>query len=194
MDQNTTSSVPAAPIPQVTSAQKPPPKSNPWIYLLSIFTLILGIALGYVLFKTLPGIKTVNTSLPESTKEVKEITLPTDAVKIQLCSDHRGSLYIKPQDIPVGPVYMVNEGKVIGIEYMLEKDQVLDGQSYKGLTGLGIKIDHVNIGLLSQGHEGFTAPHYHVDLYSVSKDVEQAIVCPTTDIPSPQATQSATPK
>lgn len=157
------------------------------LYVFVLVALLIGVVGGYFLFKNLPS---SNPSPSPVAVSNGEIVLPADAVSIQKCSDHRGELFAKPSDIPLGPVYMVNQGKVIGIEYMLEKQKFLDGntQSFLNLPALGIKADHVNIGLLSQGHEGFPQPHYHVDIYAVPASVERAIVCPKA---STQATSSA---
>lgn len=181
-----------APAPSVTNTPNKPKKSL-LVYPLVLIALVAGVVLGYFVFNTLPG----NKPLPPAQVKAQsdEIVLPADAVEIQACSDHRGALYVKPADIPTGPVYMVSAGKVIGIEYMLGKDDFLGGKSYKDLAGEGLKVDHVNVGLLSQGHEGYPVPHYHVDMYTVSKDVEEAIVCAPSATPSASltpATQSAT--
>lgn len=142
-------------------------------YWIALATLAAGLVLGYLLANS-PLLRA-----PTPPPEVpKEITLPADAVQVQACANNKGTLYTKPADIPLGPVYMVRNGKVIGIEFMLNKDEFLGGQSYKFLSVLGMKIDHFNLGLLSQGHEGNPVPHYHLDLYNVGKDVEQAIKCP----------------
>lgn len=200
------------PVPTAAPAAPPPAAPNPTpapapvksskhllIYPVAVLALIVGIVLGYFIFNTLPGNRSSSAPAAQVTENSGEIVLPTDAVQIQACSDHRGALYVKPADIPTGPVYMVYNNKVIGIEYMLGKEDFLGGKSYKDLAGEGVKVDHVNVGLLSQGHEGYPIPHYHVDLYTVSKEVEQAIVCaPSASTATPSATintasESATP-
>ncbi len=186
----TTPTPPAPELVKPSTAVTPAPASRSMlIYPLTLGALLIGVGLGYLLFTSLTGSTNGGTQPAVVTTESQaSITLPTDAVQIQRCSDHRGTLYIRPSDIPVGPVYMVRENKVIGIEYMLAKDEFLNSKSYKDLAGLGAKIDHVNIGLLSVGHEGYAVPHYHVDMYTVSKEEEQAIVCPAS---SPVASGSA---
>jgi hypothetical protein len=148
------------------------------IYIVILLILFIGIGLGFMLNEYLPN-TTDNISSNNGTVEntSSEIILPEDAVQIQSCADNKGALYIKPEDIPEGPVYMVNDGKVIGIEFMLNQAGFLSGESYRELEGLGVKVDHVNVGLLSQGHSGYQQPHYHVDLYTVSNTVEENIIC-----------------
>jgi len=201
--QNPTAPVPPTPPTQapVPNNAPPPPPLNPpppakhrsfIIYPILIVVLIVGIALGYLLFSTYPGNhQSAPSNANQVTEQATKLTLPSDAVQIQACSDHRGTLYVKPADIPVGPVYMVSKGQVIGVEYMLSQQEFMSGKSFKDLAGNGVKVDHVNIGLLSQGHEGYPIPHYHVDMYSVPKSVEQAILCSGSSTASSSATPSA---
>ncbi len=136
-------------------------------------TLFIGLFMNFNWFKESKPV----VSMSEMKRQEKSIALPTDAILIQSCATNKGALYVKSKDIPTGPVYMVNNGNVIGIEFMLDKDDFLKGESYKYLDGKEIKINHVNIGLLSQGHGGFVQPHYHVDLYVVDKKIEESIKC-----------------
>lgn len=186
---------PATEIPEANSS-----KQYFLNYFVALIALAIGLVLGYFLYSSLNGGNSVvvNTPLGFANTTSSLITLPPDAVVLQSCSDHKGKLYAKPADIPVGPVYMVYNGKVIGLEYMLAKEDFLNGKSFEFLEGLDMKVDHVNVGLLSQGHEGYPVPHYHVDLYNVSKAEEKAIKCPsapTSSLATPSAqvaSQSAT--
>lgn len=165
--------------------QKQP--ASPFSFIIGIFVLIIGVVLGFLLYKSFPANNV--TKQPVVAKDQSEIDLPADAVQIQKCANRKGTLYVKTKDIPAGPVYMVNEGKVIGLEFMLSQEEFIKGKSYDSLlAGLGMKIDHVNIGFLSNGHEGYTQPHYHMDLYRVTPEQEKDIKCPT--VPSTAATTS----
>lgn len=187
-------SPPEPPLPITTASSLPiPPQgsSRGKAYFAMLMLFVLGIGMGYVLKTALPDQKE-GAVVIDKTSTV--MTLPSDAVQIQACSDHRGTLYIRPQDIPVGPVYMVHNGAVIGIEYMLSRDEFLDGKSFKYLSAASAQVDHVNIGLVSEGHEGYTVPHFHVDMYTVPKSVEDAIVCPkSANALQPTASVSAEP-
>lgn len=154
-------------------------RRNPLVYLVTLVLFIIGIVLGFFLVQLMPN-RTTKMPVAEG---MAEITLPTDAQQIQACADHKGALYIQPKNIhpkdePIGPVYMVNKGKVIGMEFMVAKNDIMQEKSFTDLQGLGMKVDHINVEPESSGHEGFPASHYHLDFYSVSKAVEQAIVCP----------------
>lgn len=147
-------------------------------YLLTFLTLVFGILCGYLLVTEFPSNKMITAPLPSGKTKTSVVTLPPDAVIISSCSLHQGALYVKPSDIPIGPMYMVNNGKVIGLEFMLDRSQFLAGQSFDFLRGLGMKVDHINVGYLEHGHAGHNTPHYHVDLYNISREEEQAITCP----------------
>lgn len=142
--------------------------------LLGLF--LFGLLLGVLFSRFTPSYQFTAKISPSPSPE--NLTLPGTAVQIQACANRRGSLYIKPEDIPVGPVYMVYKGKIIGIEFMLSQEDFINGKSYEYLAGFNLPIDHVNIGLLSLGHEGYAIPHYHVDLYTISREEEAAIQCP----------------
>lgn len=156
-------------------------------YLLSLIILVVGFILGFSLNSFFPN----KLFAPAQTvPQTAEVTLPADATRIQACADNRGALYVRPSDIPgvshqsaVGPLFMVNNGKVVGLEFMLNKEQLLNGVVFKYLSGLGMKVDHVNIGLLPHGHAGLSIPHYHVDIYNISRSEEEAIICQPTVSP-----------
>lgn len=195
MDQS--AQQPIQPTPILPPQQMPPVNEHQSVsmtsYLIALVTLLIGAFFGYFLSNTLGAKQEFTAKNPESVaKPEQAITLPADAVQIQACSDKKGTLYVRPGDIPVGPVYLVHNQKVIGIEYMLSKDEFLQGKSYKFLNGLGAKVNYVNVGLISQGHEGYPQPHYHVDLYVVNKDIPESIKCQTTAAPAQTATPEAT--
>jgi hypothetical protein len=189
MDQPSTPPLsPAAPPVQPPAQSEK--KSSPFpLFIVLLLGLLIG---GLITYFLLPAKMNRLDSLPKVNVQNNRISLPTNAIQIQKCADYKGTLFVEPENIPVGPVYMVKNGEVIGIEYMLSKEEFLNGKSYKFLKGLGLKVDHVNIGLLSKGHEGYTAPHYHVDIYTVPQDFEQQILCGTpTAVPVPEV--STTP-
>ncbi|MBI2021255.1 hypothetical protein HYS93_00010 [Candidatus Daviesbacteria bacterium] len=169
-----------------TSAQNGSPKLI--YYWISAFVFIAGLGLGFLLFKFYP----MNQPIKQTANvESKELKLPSDASIIQKCANRRGTLYIRPSDIPVGPIYMVNQGKIIGIEFMLAQEEFIKGKNYDSLmAGLSMDVNHVNIGLLSHGHEGYPNPHYHVDIYNISPAEEKLIQC-SEESPMESATGSS---
>lgn len=107
----------------------------------------------------------------------KELKFPDDATVISECAKGRGKQYVRPKDIPQGPVYNVFNGKVIGIEYMLGQKDVLANKDYLNLLLEGVTYDHLNVGLLSKGHSGYPEPHYHIDVFTVSHEEASKITC-----------------
>lgn len=105
------------------------------------------------------------------------LKVPAGATIIAQCAKGRGTQYVLPKDIPHGPVYNVYQGKVIGLEYMIGKDDLADNKSFLSLPLFNTNYDHIDVGLLSQGHAGYPEPHYHVDLYNVTPAQSAAITC-----------------
>lgn len=168
----------------VTPAPATPPKQHGKGHLLLIAGLVvlaagLGVG-GYLLGSNSSKANKTSTTTNKVEPAEKELTVPQGATVIAQCAKGRGTQYALPKDIPLGPVYNVYEGKVIGIEFMVGKDDLVGAaKNYLNLPLYGVKYDHVNIGLLSQGHAGFTSPHYHVDIMMVPKTVTDKITCTT---------------
>lgn len=144
------------------------------MYALVVVILIAGAGIGVLVYMSRAD---KQAQQPVAVVD-SEIKLPPDATLLQSCADRKGALYARPSDIPTGPIYMVQSGKVIGIEFMLDQAEFLANKSFTGLEAAGVKVHHANVGLVSKGHEGFPKPHYHVDLYTVDAETEQAISCP----------------
>lgn len=133
---------------------------------------LLGNTQGYA-----SGKKAGQASMATNT----ELKVPAGATIVSQCEPGEGTQYIMPKDIPNGPVYNVWQNKVIGLEYMVGRDElVTDGKSYTNLPMMGVKYDHLNIGFVSHGHAGFPSPHYHIQLYTVPASQEAQITCGTT--------------
>lgn len=108
---------------------------------------------------------------------VKELSVPPEATVISECSRFRGKQFVLPEDIPTGPVYNVYEGEVIGLEFMLGKEELDSGEDFVDLAMGGVEYDHMDVGLLSEGHAGYPEPHYHIDIYTISKSEAEKITC-----------------
>lgn len=161
--------------PPAEPVQKTVHESRLSPYLLALAVFIIGLALGALLFAYYPKLMNKNEA-PASLDN--GITLPKDAAKVQDCVDNKGQLFAKPGDIPLGPVYMVYENKVIGLEYELNRDELLKGKVYDGLAALNIHVDHINTALLRSGEAGLPGSHAYIDFYLVDVKTEQKIKCP----------------
>lgn len=185
------------PTPPLNQApvQPSPPNSNAKTVLFAVVSALLllgGLGGGYLYANSTikPVSKTVTTA---SMPTMPDITVPRGATVIAECAKGRGKQYVLPKDIPTGPVYNVYQGKVIGLEYMVGKNDLLNlSKSFNNLPMLNGVYDHINIGLLSTGHAGFPEPHYHVDVFLVPNSVAAGITCEAPSM-SPMASSSAMP-
>lgn len=140
--------------------------------------LLLSVAVGagaYVYGKSKAPTKTETVT---KTVKAAELTVPQGATVFSQCVPGKGTLSALPENIPTGPVYLVNQGKTIGLEFMVGKDDLFSGKNFLNLPLSNQQYDHINIGILSQGHAGFPSPHYHVDVFMVPDSVASAITCP----------------
>jgi hypothetical protein len=172
---------PSSVTPSQTSSQTPSVHDfsrGPLVmsYLGIFFSLLLGLGIGFAFGNA--NQKAYTDQETSNQAKVQEFKLPIDASEIQQCATGKGTLYARPQDVPYGPVYMVYSGKVVGIEYMVEREEFLKGEGMKHLPVQHVPVDHVNVGILEEGHAGFPGQHFHIDLYTISHAAENAITCP----------------
>ncbi len=179
---------PKPPVANLSSEQPKPPPSSTSPYLIALGTLALGIILGFILCFLFPGNKPALTTNTQTQSD--EIVLPKDADKVEECVDHKGALYVRSQDIPVGPMYMVQNNKVIGLEYLLNQDQYTQGRDYPNLQTLNMHINHMRVTFSPVQMQGNSSSQYHLDLYLVDKKTEDAITCNQTVPLTPQASPS----
>ena len=95
---------------------------------------------------------------------------------------------------PLGPIYLVYKGEVIGLEWMWTEqmtqevniiiDEGLGPEAYEPLPSLvlpplpvGVTMDHIDIGFLPRGHGGMLEePHWHLHLYFITEEEKAGIV------------------
>lgn len=147
-----------------------------------LITLLLGFGGGWVSSEmtsfTVVSERPQNQQTDESsTSETPQLEVPEQAEVIIECSEGRGKQYVLPENIPFGPVYNVWEGEITSVEYMLGKEEFLGNKDYINVDLMNANYDHMNIGLLSQGHAGYPEPHYHIDLFTISHEESQQITC-----------------
>lgn len=114
----------------------------------------------------------------------KELPLPANAQKLSECVPNMGAHFANPQDLPFGPIYLVDKGKVVGIEYMIHEEELeenilnIEGEKVGKaviMPTLGMKFDHVGLNYLPEGHEGDEEAHYDVHMYLVSEEEQQKL-------------------
>lgn len=95
--------------------------------------------------------------------------LPPDVKPWAGCIPSMGYHYIKPSNIPFGPIYGWYNGKPTFTEIMVSKKDFDRGGDWNGqLKPLpGYRIDHVDIWFEPHGHPGYEIPHYDIHAWYV---------------------------
>ncbi len=142
--------------------------------------------IGLVTF-LLVGLLLVSACVPA----VPKVELPADAQQLTEVVPGMGEHWANPAQLPLGPIYLVHEGEVIGIEYMFTTNlmeeitaNTPEGEmTFKQLPGLSVDayVNHMGIEFLPQGHEGFDQPHFDVHLYFISAGERQTELVPHED-------------
>lgn len=176
-------SQPVAPAaPAVSTGGTNRPKKSFALPLIGLAALAIGLLGGFFLNTALGhplNKQQQNTATIQQAEQRKELTLPEGAVEINACAKGRGKQFALPKDIPFGPVYNVHEGKVTAIEFMPAQSDFTAAtpKDFIDLKLYGVEYDHVNIGLLSNGHAGYPAPHYHIDVFTITHEESTKITC-----------------
>ena len=96
---------------------------------------------------------------------------PPGVVRISECVPTMGEHWADPATMPMGPIYTVDKGRLISIEYMPAQADFAEGKSWNDLTflywGQPLPIQHADIDFLPHGHEGYEVPHYDMHFYVV---------------------------
>ena len=117
---------------------------------------------------------------------ITSITLPKEAIKLSEVVPTMGEHWANPTTLPVGPVYLVHDEEVIGVEYLFTADLMEEvtmagpeGEvTFKQLPGLpvGAVVNHMDIEFQPEGIPGFEEPIYSVHLYFISAEERQELV------------------
>jgi hypothetical protein len=131
-------------------------------------SVILFLSLSPMLFSD--NMSKDMTMLPEGTVKISEV-IPT-----------MGEHWANPENLPLGPIYMVHDGQILGMEYMFTRDMMSEVALPEGtilqMPNLSIqeKADHFDVEWLPQGHEGFEVPHWDVHVYFVTHADHMALL------------------
>ena len=108
--------------------------------------------------------------------------LPQGTVQLTPSIPGMGEHWANLEDMPLGPIYLVYQGEVIGIEYMYSEDMLSEVsiptpegvEIFNELANLGVdhQVDHFDVGYMSHGHEGFDVPHWDIHLYFISRALQ----------------------
>ena len=106
---------------------------------------------------------------------------PPGIVQISPCVPTMGEHWANPATLPMGPIYTVDAGRLISIEYMPAQADFAEGKSWNDLAftywGQPLPIRHADIDFLHEGHEGYEVPHYDMHFHVVGHAEDRAITC-----------------
>lgn len=146
------------------------------VYIVAFIMLTLGLGLGYVFSNVFPRYKTIEPVKTSSTT-TDEAVIPPDAVEVDSCEDYKGTLFVKPEDIPNGPIYMVYNGKVVGVEFLIGRDDFLAGKYFK-FDNFNIKTKFTQVDQVTAKNDQYQTPHFYFDLYAIPESEAKKILCP----------------
>lgn len=120
-------------------------------------------------------------------RPVPKMELPAGAQKLSDVIPAMGEHWADLAQMPLGPIYLVHKGEVIGLEYMWTEDMMqavsiptpAGPEEFAALVPLpvGVTVDHVDIAYMEHGHEGFEVPHWDMHLSFITQ-AEKAAVTP----------------
>jgi hypothetical protein len=106
---------------------------------------------------------------------------PPGVVQVSPCVPLMGEHWARPEDMPLGPIYTVYQGRLMAIEYMPPQSDFAAGKSWHELAftywGQQLPIQHADFGFQPNGHEGYEVPHYDLHFFVVSPDEVREITC-----------------
>ncbi len=111
--------------------------------------------------------------------------LSEGVVKLTPSIPGMGQHWANLDDMPLGPIYLVHKEEVIGVEFMYTQDMLgevkiptPEGEEiFYELANLEIDhpVNHMDVGFMPEGHEGFAGPHWDIHSYFISHAEHLAI-------------------
>jgi hypothetical protein len=124
------------------------------------------------------------TEANHDTATMATLSVPKDATVTAECVAQRGKQYIVPKNIPDGPIYDVNNGKVVAVEYLVNVDEVSKmPEKFANLTAGSVTIDHITV-MPMDAHAGVGEKHVHVIAYTIPAAEAASITCTTGSTPT----------
>ncbi len=115
-----------------------------------------------------------------------KMELPAGAQKLSDVIPAMGEHWADLAQMPLGPIYLVYKGEVIGLEYMWTEDMMqavsiptpAGPEEFNALVPLpvGVTVDHVDIAFMEHGHEGFEVPHWDMHLSFITQEEKAAVM------------------
>jgi hypothetical protein len=113
--------------------------------------------------------------------ETYVLDLPKGTISLEGSKDYMtpgvpgmGSHWGNPAEMPTGPIYGVEKGKLVFIEQMISQKDFLDGKSFVNIPGMkGLPspaVQHTDIEFVKGGHPGFLVDHFDIHHYFVTHE------------------------
>ena len=169
-------------------------------YLYAVIGLLLVVIAGLIAKMYFP--------FSVANDEVETFKLPEKAVKISECLPFMGEHWVEPDKLPFGPMYVMNGGMLMSLEYMFTPDKFLGEdfvklppqevekylkdrnmtwadyfRDYKiviDLPDLDKKYKSIEIAW-SPPHAGLVEPHYDVHV-GFEEESDMSDVCPDANV------------
>lgn len=110
---------------------------------------------------------------------VNILDLPAGTIQLTPSVPGMGEHWANPKDMPLGPIYGVQDGKILFIEQMLKQEDLASGKTFTNIPGMkGLPspaVEHSDIEFQPKGHEGFEMPHYDLHNYFVTHEAHLKI-------------------
>jgi len=182
-----TSFTPTPPVVQETPSASSTPPNQPVKAKRSKFGYLI---IALIVIMLLVGSNILTYSIGKHHQKVvvqspaaKLINLPPQAIVSAACVPGRGKQYIIPKDIPEGPIYDVENSRVIGIEYVIGLRSLATNSDSFSAAILALTknypVDHFTV-VPSQPQPGDTDTYIHLIMFIVSKAEANSITCGAT--------------
>ncbi len=166
-------------IPSASQVNQPKSGKGKFILLVIVGLLVLGGAMYGAYYMGTKKQKVTTQTMNASSATT--IMVPKEATVTAECTDNRGKQYIVPKDIPDGPIYDVNNGKVVAVEYLVDTNAVIQTpDKFMNLTLNGGTFDHLTV-MPMDAHAGVNEKHVHVIAYTISADEAAKITCSSSN-------------
>jgi lysophospholipase L1-like esterase len=105
------------------------------------------------------------------TRTVHILDLPAGVERLNPNADGMVELWAKSGDLPLGPIFGVEHGKLVFLEYRVGQDFFINGNSLDDLDAFrGIPspaVDHIRFNFLEEGQPGLESPHYDIHIFFI---------------------------
>lgn len=138
-------------------------------FVLALVFLLAGLWLGYHLEQQGKG------NVPLFIK--KAVAKPAETRVLGGCTNEMGIRQARSSDLPLGPIYLTYEGKTVGVEYQLSKEDIDAGKLWSMIPLRDATYTLMDLVWQSGGDDGLAKPHYDLRLFTVTPEEKRLIRC-----------------